>query len=272
MSSSPPLTSPVPPPPPSQETFERIFNLQRRVEPDRENHITSSYGVLDININNNTLGLGNNSNSKLKIYPSRRSKKLLGKTRNTTAQSNSVYKRNITCFRPAGTGNNLEDHNLALSPTTAAAAATPQENYPLARNSIAILSNNNNSRVKNQLPGNFFPYPSIPKPSRSSSSSSCSIYYSHSLLQPICKSLITRKKTFFHLNKTHRCTSYSWTRKQVQVVLPPPPTTTGEQTSVKAKDFFEHEIGRSRREEIFVLLSTRKKKNHNTQNIVKKAC
>ena len=157
--------------PPSQETYERVFNLQRRVEPDRENHITSSFSVLDINDNNNTLAL-RSGGSGLEIYTSRRLKKhLLGK--NTTAHSDPVYKRNMTCFSSsslAGTGNNLDRNNLALSPT-------PQENYPLARNSITVLSD---SRVKNQLPDNSSKNPSTSKPPSS--------IYSHSLLQPICKS------------------------------------------------------------------------------------
>ena len=165
-------TPAVPPTPPSQETFERVFNLQRRVEPDRENHITSSFSILDINDDNNTLAL-KSINSGLEIYSSLRLKKLLGK--NTTAQSDSVYERNMTCFSSslADTGCNL-GRNLALSPT---ATTTPQENYPLARGSTAVLGD---SRVKNQLPGNSSNIPSTPKPSSS--------IYSHSLLQPICKS------------------------------------------------------------------------------------
>ena len=152
--------------PPSQETFERVFNLQRRVEPDHENHITSSFGVLDINNNgNDTLDLGSSSRN-LEIFTSRRrsSKKLLGKTWNTTAQSDFV--NNITCLPPTRSGND-HDHNLALS---------SQENYPLATDFIAILSN---SRAENQLPGNSN-NPSTPKSSSSS-------IYSHSLLRPICK-------------------------------------------------------------------------------------
>ena len=168
-------------PPPSQEAFERVFNLQRRVEPDHENHITSSFSVLDINNNILALDSSNSSfNKNLKFRTSRRSKKHPGKTRNTsTAQSDfaSVYKRNITCVPPTRSRSNLV-HNLALQSTTTSTTTsiTPQENYSLARNSMAILSN---SRVKNQLSGNFS-CPSIPN--RSSS------IYSHSLLQPIRKS------------------------------------------------------------------------------------
>ena len=198
MTSSPP---PSPVSPPSQETFERVLSLQRRVEPDHENHITSSFSVLDIN--NNTLVLGSSSN--LEIYSSR-FKKPLGK--NATAQSDSVYEGNMTCFSLAGTGSNL-DYNLTLSPTT------PQENYPLTRNSTAILSD---SRVKNQLQGNSSS-PSTPK--------SPSSIYSHSLLQPICKSWQHNKEVFTDVEE-HRCTSYSWTRKQVVL------SSTGKQTSVKA--------------------------------------
>ena len=188
MSSCPP---PSPVSPPSQETFERVFNLHRRVEPDHENHITSSFSVLDINNNdnndNNTLtldGSSGNNYKNLRIYKSRRrSKKLLGKTwtrkTTTTAQSDFVYKGNFTCFPPTRSGSNLDHSNLALPSTTATATTTtPQEDYP-----IAIL---NDSRVKNQLPGvSSIKNPSTPSPKRSSPSS----IYSHSLLQPICKSL-----------------------------------------------------------------------------------
>ena len=203
MSSSPPCAVPL-----SQETFERVFNLQRRVEPDHENHITSSFSVLHINSfnNNNTLALGSSSSSSsknLEIYTNRRrsKKNRLGKIRKTiatttNAQSNDfVYKGDLTCLPPTRSRSNFKlDCNLTLpSPTTppiAAASATPQENYyyPLdTRNSISILGN---SRLKNQqLQGNNSSFNnsiiiiSPPKPSSSSFS-----IYSHSLLQPICKS------------------------------------------------------------------------------------
>ena len=204
MSSSPSCAVPL-----SQETFERVFNLQRRVEPDHENHITSSFSVLHINnfnnniSNNNTLALGSSSSKNLEIYTNRRrsKKNRLGKIRKTiatNAQSNDfVYKGNLTCFPPTRSRSNFKlDCNLTLpSPTTThTAAATPQENYhyPLAtRNPISILGN---SRLKNQqLQGNNSSFNNSiiiitpPKPSSSPSSSSFSIY-SHSLLQPICKS------------------------------------------------------------------------------------
>ena len=204
MSSSPPCAVPL-----SQETFERVFNLQRRVEPDHENHITSSFSVLHINSfnnnissNNNTLALGSSNSKNLEIYTNRRrsKKNRLGKIRKTiatttNAQSNDfVYKGDLTCFPPTRSRSNFKlDCNLTLpSPTTppiAAASATPQENYyyPLAtRNSISILGN---SRLKNQqLQGNNSSFNNSiiiitpPKPSSSFS------IYSHSLLQPICKS------------------------------------------------------------------------------------
>ena len=201
MSLSPPCAVPL-----SQETFERVFNLQRRVEPDHENHITSSFSVLHINSfnnnisnNNNTLALGSSSSKNLEIYTNRRrsKKNRLGKIRKTiatttNAQSNDfVYKGDLTCFPPTRSSSNL-DCNLP-SPTPPIAAATPQENYyyPLAtRNPISILGN---SRLKNQqLQGNNSSFNNSiiiitpPKPS-SPPSSSFSIY-SHSLLQPICKS------------------------------------------------------------------------------------
>ena len=207
MSSSPPCAVPL-----SQETFERVFNLQRRVEPDHENHITSSFSVLHINSfnnnisNNNTLALGSSSSRKnLEICTNRRrsKKNRLGKIRKTiatttNAQSNDfVYKGDLTCLPPTRSRSNFKlDCNLTLpSPTTppiAAASATPQENYyyPLdTRNPISILGN---SRLKNQqLQGNNSSFSNsiifITPPKPSSSSSSFSIY-SHSLLQPICKS------------------------------------------------------------------------------------
>lgn len=179
------MSSSPPPSPPSQETFERVFSLQRRVEPDHENHITSSFSVLDINnFNNfnNTLAFGNNSEN-LEIYTNRRSKKRLGKIRKTAQSNDFVYKGNLTCFPPTRSCSNLDCDLAFPTPTPAIpASTTSQENYyPLARNSISILSD---SRVINQeLPSNSFSSNSItttPKPTSS--------IYSHSLLQPICKS------------------------------------------------------------------------------------
>lgn len=200
------MSSPPPPPPspvssqPSQESFERVFSLQRRVEPDQENHITSSFSILDAN---NTLALvldSSSSSSSISdlgeiYYPSRRRLK----TRKPLAADcdNSVYEENTT--------GNLDHHhhNLALlsSTTVTVTATTPQleegeeeENYPpLAKDSIgiAILSD---SRLKNQLPQDnnnstttaataFTSHPSTTqKPPPPSS------IYSHSLIQPICKS------------------------------------------------------------------------------------
>lgn len=148
------MFTPLPPP---QESFESVFSLQRRVEPDQDNHITSCFSVLDIN---NTLG-------NLDIYASHSRSKRHVRKNTGTAQSH-MYKGNMSCFSLVNTTSDFGPHAHTLSLPT-----TPRENYALAGASIAIL---NDSRVANQL-------------SNPSTTTPPSSIYSHSLLQPIRKAI-----------------------------------------------------------------------------------
>jgi len=171
-----------PPRLPPQESFESVFSLQGPVEPDHENHITSSFSVLDIITDPCSENLDIHA-----IHSKRPSRK------NNAAD---VYKGNMSCFSLAGIGNDLG--HIALSPT-------PQENHAIAGASITVLSD---SRAATQL-GNS-----------SNSSTTASSIYSHSLLQPIRKLLwrwIQRDYTNIYKN---RCTSYSLTQQHQQENTP----------------------------------------------------